>query len=121
MPAPLWKPGTAPYALWLKNLTPEEYKAHLAERAVRKSLKKDQEKVFSRQTEFWTTAFNNGAIELLQDAVINKNYQAFCAIYDRVIGKPESNVDITSNGNTLEAPTIIFRPRELDEWKDDSE
>jgi len=118
MPAPLWKPGQAPYALWINNLRendPEGYKAHLLERRVRKSIKQTMASVVNSQDVLLITVLYNKAMELLATGGV----QEFTAVYDRLIGKPDTNVDITSNGNTLQAPTIIFRERELNEWKDE--
>lgn len=117
-PSILWKPGDAPYALWLKNLTPEEYKKHLEDRKLRKSMRKAMNEVVLAQQEQWMSLFHQGALKLMEKAIAEGDTQAYVAIYDRFIGKPESNVDVTSAGKAIQAPTIIFEAEELDEWKD---
>ena len=56
-------------------------------------------------------------IEKAQDG----DTQAYTAVFDRHVEKPVSQMDVTSNGNTLAAPTIIFESEVNDEWKDDDE
>jgi len=121
MPAPLWKPGISPYALWLNDLRenhPEKYQEHMEKRRVKKSMKAMMNEVVMAQKESWLTLFNNGALKLMEQAINNGDTQAFCAVYDRFVGKPDSNVDITSGGKELQPPTIIFASEELDDWKD---
>ena len=124
MPSPLWIPGESPYALWLNNLKqndPEKYKAHLAKRALKKSMKKAMQETVEAQQEKWVALFNNAAANLMQNALQNGDVSAFTAVYDRFVGKPDTNLDVTSNGQTMSAPTIIFAAEELDEWKDDQD
>ena len=114
--APLWKPGEAPYALWINNLRendPVAYQAHLEERRQRKAIKKKFADVVNSQDVALIAVMYNKAMQLLETGGV----QEFSAVFDRLIGKPDSAVDITSNGNTLQAPTIIFAAQELDEWK----
>lgn len=116
MPSPIWNPGDAPYATWLKTRTPEEKQAHLMKRKIKKAMRKAMQDVVEINQAAWITLFNNGAVVLMNKAIEEGDVQAFCAVYDRFIGKPESAVDITSGGKQMQAPTIIFQTEELTEW-----
>ena len=118
MPAPLWQPGKAPYAEWLRTLTPEEKETHLNERKIRKSMKQAMKEVVEAQQAEWLARINNAMVSVIDKAEREGDAQALATVYDRIIGKPDSQVDVTSNGNTIQAPTIIFTAVELDEWKD---
>ena len=113
----LYKPGKPVYSEWLKSLTPEEYDRHLLERKERKTMKQAMQVVIQAQQEKWLALFNNAAEVLMKKALDEGDAQAFIAIYDRFVGKPDSAVDITSAGKQLAPPTIIFKTQELEEWK----
>ena len=117
----LWEPGKAVYAEWLKTLTPEEYNQHLAERKINKSLKQAMNETIQAQKEQWIAKINNAMVSVIEKAERDGDPAALVAVYDRLIGKPDNNVDITSNGKTLQAPTIIFQATELSEWTDREE
>lgn len=121
MATKLWEPGTAPYAEWLKTLTPEERAQHMLERKQRKSMKKAMQEVIEANQAQWIATFNNAAVKLMQKSLEDGDAQAFIAVYDRFVGKPDSNVDVTSNGKTLQAPTIVFASKELDDWEDEQD
>lgn len=114
----LWKPGTAPYATWLAALTPEEKAKHLLERKQKKTMKVAMQEVIDAQREVWLASLNNALASVLQRAVETGDPSALIAVYDRLVGKPDTNVDVTSNGSTIQAPTIIFATQELTEWED---
>lgn len=125
MGKPNIKKGDTLYADFIKTLTPEEHEAHLAQRALNREKKKMQlsmkeamKAVIDSNRDQWLATFNNAAVVLMQKALDSGDVQAFTAVYDRFVGKPDSLVDVTSNGQTMQAPTIIFTPVELDEWKD---
>ena len=119
MANPKWIPGEAQYSTWLKTLTPEEYQAHLDERKVRKSMKQAMKEVFEANQAVWIAKINNAMVAIIDKAEVDADPQALAVIYDRIVGKPDSNVDVTSNGKTIQAPTIVFASKELDDWKDD--
>lgn len=113
------------YSVKLNNMSAEEKEAHLAERRQRKVKRMEEltrkqafEEVLNAQKAQWVAESNNILVAHAKEAKLG-NVQAARLVLEYVIGKPETQVDITSNGNTLQAPTIIVRPRELDEWKDD--
>ena len=118
MPKLLWEPGKAVYAEWLKTLTPEEKEQHLAERKIKKSMKQAMKETIEAQQEEWISRINNALVSVINKAEADGDASALIAVYDRLIGKPDSSVDVTSNGNTIQAPTIIFQATELAEWKE---
>ena len=118
MPKLLWEPGKAVYAEWLKTLTPEEYKLHLEDRKIKKSMRQSMKETVEAQREEWIARINNAMVSVINKAEAEGDASSLIAVYDRVIGKPDSSVDVTSNGNTIQAPTIIFQATELAEWKE---
>lgn len=119
MASPLWEPGKAVYSEWLKTLTPEEKQIHLLERKQRKTMKKAMAEVIESQKEAWLAKMNNALDAVLTRAVETGDATALATVYDRIIGKPDTNLDVTSNGTTLQAPTVIFQSTVADEWKDE--
>jgi hypothetical protein len=117
----LWKPGQTPYPEFLKSLTPAEREAHLQQRKLKKSMKNAFEKIIQAQQEEWLAKLNSAFIAVLDRAVQTGDPAALAAVFDRMVGKPETAVDITSKGKSLQAPTIVFQPAVSDEWKDDKE
>lgn len=112
------KPGFPPASsIWWNKLTPEQKEQEKLKRAQRKSMRKAMAEVVQAQQAQWVALFNNAALELMKKAIEDKDPQAFTAVYDRLVGKPDTNVDITSNGQTVQAPVIIFESEELPEWK----
>lgn len=115
----LWEPGKAPYATWLASLTPEEKAQHLADRKIKKSMKKAFEQVVLAQQEEWLARINDAFISVLRRAEQSGDPAALVAVFDRLVGKPDSAIDVTSNGQTLQAPTVVFQSSIADEWKTD--
>ena len=112
------------YSVTLNSMTAEEKEAHLAERRQRKAKRMEElsrkqafEEVLNAQKAQWVAEANNMLVAQVKEAKLG-NTQAFNAAMAYIIGKPETQVDITSNGNTLQAPTIIFKTRQIDDWKD---
>lgn len=109
MATELWKPGQNAYQVWLSKLTPEEYRAHMAERQARKkerNLEKQLKEVFMANAEQWISEFNNATAKMLKKAQ-DGDVSAYTAVGDRVFGKPKNNVDVTSNGNTVDPSASI--------------
>jgi type III secretory pathway component EscR len=92
-----WQKGVTPYVDWLKNLTPEEYDAHLFKRAQRKARKKAMEEVIDEQRALWLAELNNAAALQLKKALTTGDTQAFIAVWDRIIGKPKDEVVLEDN------------------------
>jgi hypothetical protein len=92
-----WNPGSAPYATWLKTLTPDKYRAHMEERRAKKSMRKAMEEVIKNSQSTWVQAFNNAGVQLMKRAMEEGDVQAYTALYDRIIGKPIDVLDIEEN------------------------
>lgn len=117
MAKPIWEPGKSAYGEWLKTLTPEELKEHKEERKNRKSMKDAYKEMVAAQQEKWLSQINSAMIAVLNKAVADGDAHALATVFDRMIGKPQDTVDVTSNGETLKAPTLIFKSEKLDDWK----
>lgn len=124
MPKPLFQKGQCPpSALFIRNLKendPEGYKAYLAERKQRKSMRQAMKATVEEQQEKWVAMFNNAAAKLMQQSIDHGDTQAFIAVYDRFVGKPDTSIDVTSNGKELAAPTIIFSAATNPDWDDET-
>ncbi len=97
-PPSLWQPGQSPYADFLAKLTPEQKAAHLQERRDRKSMRKAMKEVQQEFQNVWLSELHNAAFELLKKARESKDPAAFCAVWDRVVGKPkEIELEVSSD------------------------
>ena len=85
----VWKPGYAPYAEWVKKLTPEQYAAHQLERKKRKTLKQTMKAVQDEYRAEWAAALHNAAVSVIEKAIREGDPNAFNAVWDRFIGKPK--------------------------------
>jgi hypothetical protein len=121
MPTPIWEPGKSAYGEFLKTLTEEEREQHMAERKARKSMKEAFKLVIESQQEAWLAKINNAFDAVLNRAILEGDAQALATVHDRLVGKPDQNVDVTSKGQQVQAPTIIFTSKELPEWDNDSD
>lgn len=97
-----------PYATYLNSLTPEQYAAHLEERKKRKELKKGMEPIQKSIKEFntqfrdeWATSLLSGMVAVMRRAINNGDPAAMVAVWDRLVGKPGDNVDLTSKGEHI--------------------
>lgn len=84
-----WNPGHAPYAEWLKKLTPEQRAAHLQKRREKKAMKQAMKEVVEEYQHRWVAEMNMAAWKVLQRARETGDPQAFIAVYDRIIGRPQ--------------------------------
>lgn len=89
-----WKEGTAPYAEYLKSLTPEQYAAHMDERKTRKTLRQLMSGNIDDSREYWAAAMTMAMGVQLQKAIINGDTGAFVQLWDRTIGKPADTVNM---------------------------
>ena len=89
MPKIIWEPGQAPYADFLKKLTPEEKAAHLKQRRERKAMKKAIGQVVEEYQHKWIAELHNAAWRQLIKARDSGDTQAFVAVWDRIIGRPQ--------------------------------
>jgi cell division inhibitor SulA len=89
-----WEPGQAPYAEWLKKLTPEQKAAHLQKRKEKKAMKVAMKEVVEQYQTRWIAELHNAAWAQLVKARESGDTQAFVAVWDRIVGKPqESDMD----------------------------
>jgi lysyl-tRNA synthetase class I len=94
----MWKPGETPYVEFLKKLTPEQKAAHLKERRERKAMRNAMKEVQQEFQNVWLSELHNAAFELLKKARETKDPAAFCAVWDRVVGKPkEIELEVSSD------------------------
>lgn len=84
-----WQPGTAPYAEWLKKLTPEQKEAHLKQRRERKAMKVAMKEVVEEYQTKWIAELHNAAWAQLVKARESGDTQAFVAVWDRIVGRPQ--------------------------------
>jgi cell division inhibitor SulA len=92
-----WVPGQAPYADYLKSLTPEQKALHLKQRKERKAMKVAMKEVVEEYQHKWIAELHNAAWAQLVKARESGDTQAFVAVWDRIVGKPqESDFDANS-------------------------
>ena len=82
------------YPNWLKSLTPQQKEEHVLELKRKKTIKQAMKADIERLQTEWI-----GQLQLAAGAVLNRATEqgdpaAFTAIWDRVIGKPETIMDI---------------------------
>jgi hypothetical protein len=89
-----WKPGQAPYADFLKSLTPEQKEIHLRKRRERKAMREVFGQVVDEFQSQWAAEMHNAAWAVLIKARDSGDPQAFAAVFDRIIGRPvDTNTD----------------------------
>lgn len=110
--------------IW-REMTPEQKEDHRLERALRKEAKKiaktvseGYRDVAQERKDAIIAGMWNATLEQIKKAQTGDT-QAYVAVFDRHIEKPVSSVDVTSNGQTMTMPTIIFSEDVPDDWKDD--
>ena len=84
-----WKPGTAPYADYLRGLTADEREAHLKKRRERKAMRQVMKEVVEEYQTQWAAEMHNAAWAVLMKARNTGDAQAFAAVFDRIIGRPQ--------------------------------
>lgn len=85
----IWEPGKAVYSEWLKTLTPEQKALHLQERKQRKSMKTAMKQVVEQYQSQWIAEMHNAAWVQLVKARDSGDTQAFVAVWDRIVGRPQ--------------------------------
>ena len=83
-----WKPGHAPYAEWLKALTPAEKEAHLKKRRVKKAMRQVMKELVDEYQTQWAAEMHNAAWAVLKKARTEGDAQAFATVFDRIVGRP---------------------------------
>ena len=86
-----WKPGTAPYAEYLKSLTPAEKEAHLKKRRERKAMREVMKQLVDEYQTQWAAEMHNAAWAVLKKARTEGDAQAFATVFDRIVGRPVDN------------------------------
>ena len=84
-----WKPGTAPYADYLKTLTPAEKEAHLRRRREKKAMRQVMKEVVEEYQTQWASELHNAAWSVLMRARREGDAQAFATVFDRIVGRPQ--------------------------------
>lgn len=84
-----WKPGQAPYADWLKKLTPEQKAAHLKQRRERKAMREVMKQTIDEYQAQWAAELHNAAWAVLMKARREGDAQAFASVFDRIVGRPQ--------------------------------
>ena len=84
-----WKPGTAPYADFLKTLTPEQREAHLKKRREKKAMRQVRKEVVEEYQTQWASELHNAAWSVLMKARREGDAQAFATVFDRIVGRPQ--------------------------------
>lgn len=91
---PLSKEDPRLYHNWLKALSPEEREQHLIERKNKVTMKQAMKEQLQSQQDMWLNALVAAGKSVLERAQTQGDPQAFSAIWDRVVGKPETTMDI---------------------------
>jgi hypothetical protein len=89
-----WQPGQAPYADFLKSLTPEEKEVHLRKRRERRAMREAFRQVIDEYQHEWAAELNNAAWAVLQRARQTGDPASFVAVFDRIVGRaPDQATD----------------------------
>jgi len=88
-----WEPGQAPYAEYLRSLTPEQKEQHLARRRERKALKAAVQAVTQHYQAQWVAELHNAAWQQLAKARDTGDTAAFVAVWDRIVGRPQEQTN----------------------------
>jgi hypothetical protein len=84
-----WQPGTAPYADYLKTLTPAEREAHLKKRREKKAMREVMKQTIDEYQAQWAAELHNAAWAVLMKARREGDAQAFASVFDRIVGRPQ--------------------------------
>jgi cell division inhibitor SulA len=84
-----WVPGKAVYSEWLKTLTADERTLHLQQRAQKKAMKTAMREVVEQYQHQWIAELHNAAWRQLVKARESGDTQAFVAVWDRIVGRPQ--------------------------------
>ena len=84
-----WQPGTAPYADYLKTLTPAEKEAHLKKRREKKAMREVMRQTVLEYQAQWASELHNAAWSVLMKARREGDAQAFASVFDRIVGRPQ--------------------------------
>jgi len=86
-----WQPGTAPYADYLKTLTPAEKEAHLKKRREKKAMREVMRQTVNEYQAQWASELHNAAWAVLMKARREGDAQAFASVFDRIVGRPQDS------------------------------
>jgi hypothetical protein len=82
------------YGNWVKTLTPEQRQQHLLEAERKATIKQAMKAEIERLQKEWIDKLQMAAGAVLHRATVEGDPAAFTAIWDRVIGRPETIMDI---------------------------
>lgn len=91
----MYPKGASGYHTWLAKLTPTEREAHLQSRKERKLMRRAMKEKLEEASEYWIASLSKAAQVQVEKAIIRGDTNAFQATWDRIVGKPESTVDVT--------------------------
>ena len=89
-----WDPKTAPYAAWLKKLTPDEYHQHLAERRTRKDIKQAWKAVTEHNRNKWIQDLNNAMAKSMNNALITGDIDTIKKIAEMLGINTKEEIDV---------------------------
>jgi len=86
------KPGNTLSKDFYASLSPEEREARRVTMKLKRDMKKQMKQLILAQSEGWLAKLNNTADLILNKALEEGDTQAFCAVWDRIVGKPMSQI-----------------------------
>ena len=86
--------GGHPYSNYLKSLTPEEHRDHLADRKMKRTLRQVMAGDIDAAREYWAQAMMMAMGAQLHKAIVQGDTAAFTNLWDRTIGKPADTVNM---------------------------
>lgn len=102
-----WKPGVTKYKDFLDSLTDEQYQQHLHERRLKKAMKKSMEVVVKEhQAQLLALSFN-ASVKLMTQALEEGDTAAYKAVWDRIIGRPDSLTEEQAEDNAALIAAIV--------------
>ena len=92
-----WSAGHAPYAAWLKTLTPEQYEQHLADRKAKselKNMKQIMTETINQHGDKWSIMLEAAVHAVMNKAIAEGDPAALNSVWDRVVGRPDTVMDV---------------------------
>jgi hypothetical protein len=116
-----WKPGEyGGYSQWLAALTPEELAAHKLKRQVKANMRKAMKNAQESMQEAWISALDHAAAKVLQRAIDNGDPQALQVVWDRVVGKPSTEIEMSVENRQQTLADIMMRVKQIGDENGDN-
>jgi hypothetical protein len=116
-----WKPGEyGGYSNWLKTLTPEEYSLHMKKRAQKRTMKAAMKAAQEAMQEEWISSLDKAAASVLNKAIQTGDAQALQVVWDRYVGKPSTEVDMTVENRQQNLEEIMSRVKRIADQGDNN-